>query len=71
MSTLYAHIKYGSIPDGIQSGTTVSQGEQIGSVGSTGCSTGNHLHYEVRKNNNQVDPTDYMDLSKASGTCKR
>lgn len=71
ISTLYAHIKYGSIPSSIRAGTTVSQGEQIGEVGSTGCSTGNHLHYEVRQNNNYVDPTDYMDLSAAAGTCKR
>lgn len=71
MSTLYAHIKYGSIPDSIEVGTQVSQGEQIGQVGSTGCSTGNHLHYEVMKNGNRVDPTDYMDLTNAAGTCKR
>lgn len=71
MSTLYAHIRYGSIPSSITVGASVSQGEQIGAVGSTGCSTGNHLHYEVRKNNKQVDPTDYMDLTNAKGTCKR
>lgn len=71
MSTLYAHIKYGSIPDSIQIGSTVSQGEEIGQVGSTGCSTGNHLHYEVRQNNSQVDPTNYIDLTGATGTCQR
>ena len=71
MTTLYAHMKYGSIPEDFEVGTSVSQGEQIGAVGSTGCSTGNHLHYEVRVNNEKVDPTNYMDLSQASGQCTR
>lgn len=70
-TTRYAHIKYGSIPDYIVVGATVSQGEQIGQVGSTGCSTGNHLHYEVRVNGSTADPADYMDLTEATGTCKR
>ncbi|MBQ2873515.1 MAG: peptidoglycan DD-metalloendopeptidase family protein [Bacilli bacterium] len=70
-STRYAHIKYGTIPDSIVVGANVSQGEQIGQVGSTGCSTGNHLHYEVMVNGSNVDPADYLDLTGASGTCKR
>ena len=71
LSTLYAHIKYGSIPESIVVGKKVRKGQQIGSIGSTGCSTGNHLHYEVRENNVQVDPSKYMDLSEASGSCKK
>lgn len=70
-STLYAHMKYNSIPSSISNGTQISQGEQIGQVGSTGCSTGNHLHYEVLINDSTVDPADYLDLTDASGTCKR
>jgi len=70
-STLYAHMKYGTIPSSIYAGAEVSQGEQIGQVGSTGCSTGNHLHYEVLVNGSTVDPADYLDLTNASGTCKR
>lgn len=70
-SSLYAHIKYGTIPDEIYEGAEISQGEQIGEVGSTGCSTGNHLHYEVRLNNINVDPADYIDLTNATGTCRR
>jgi len=70
-TTLYAHIKYGTIPDSISAGSQISQGEQIGQVGSTGCSTGNHLHYEVLVNGSTVDPADYLDLTNASGTCKR
>lgn len=71
MSTLYAHIKYGSIPDYVVSGAEIKQGIQIGEVGSTGCSTGNHLHYEVKYNGSVVDPADYLNLEGATGTCKR
>lgn len=69
--TLYAHMKYGSIPNSLTSGTQVTQGTQIGEVGSTGCSTGNHLHYEVSVNGSTVDPADYLNLTNASGECKR
>ena len=70
-STIYAHIKYGSIPENIELGTTISQGEIIGQVGSTGCSTGNHLHYEVKENGSTVDPALYLDLTDATGECQR
>jgi len=51
--TAYAHMsRYGR---GIRSGRTVRQGQIIGYVGSTGASTGPHLHYEVYKNGKPVD----------------
>jgi len=70
-STLYAHMKYGTIPNSLYNGAIVSQGTQIGQVGSTGCSTGNHLHYEVLINGSTIDPANYLNLTNASGTCKR
>ena len=70
-STLYAHMKYGSIPNSIYKGAKISQGTQIGQGGSTGCSTGNHLHYEVKVNGKTTDPANYLDLTGAKGTCKR
>ncbi|MGN0678526.1 MAG: murein hydrolase activator EnvC family protein [Oscillospiraceae bacterium] len=56
MSTLYAHC--GSIK--VKEGQFVSRGEAIGAVGTTGWSTGYHLHFEVRKNGKATNPFDYQ-----------
>jgi len=56
--TLYAHMLSGSRR--VQTGDTVSQGQVIGTVGSTGNSTGNHLHFEVRIGGRAVNPLPYL-----------
>lgn len=53
-STAYAHMS--RFAAGIHKGSKVSQGEVIGYVGTTGWSTGPHLHYEFRVNNEPRDP---------------
>jgi murein DD-endopeptidase MepM/ murein hydrolase activator NlpD len=53
--TLYAHMS--RLAPGISAGDRINQGQIIGYVGSTGRSTGPHLHYEVRVNNRPVNPT--------------
>ncbi|MBA2920532.1 peptidoglycan DD-metalloendopeptidase family protein [Sphingomonas sp. MAH-20] len=52
--TLYLHMN--RFAPGIAPGARVSQGQQIGEIGTTGRSTGPHLHYEVHINGERVDP---------------
>lgn len=54
-TTLYAHMSKRAV----QEGQTVTQGQTLGYVGSTGSSTGNHLHYEIRVNGTRVDALSY------------
>ena len=56
MSTCYAH----QSRIGVSVGQSVSQGQVIGAVGSTGNSTGPHAHFEVRIGGNPVDPMGYL-----------
>lgn len=58
ISTLYAHMT--SIASGIKAGVNVKQGDLLGYVGTTGRSTGYHLHFGVIYNGSYVDPDDYL-----------
>jgi len=54
--TRYAHLS----AFGVAAGDVVRQGDPIGSVGSTGASTGPHLHFEIRLSGSAVDPLPYL-----------
>lgn len=57
--TVYGHLSRITV----HTGQKVSVGEVIGKVGSTGRSTGAHLHYEVRRNGKAVNPKEYLSLN--------
>lgn len=58
--TVYAHLN----EIHTYTGKNVDKGEKIGELGSTGRSTGNHLHYEIRINNIPIDPVRFTKLTK-------
>ncbi|MGN7472264.1 murein hydrolase activator EnvC family protein [Brevibacillus sp. SAFN-007a] len=58
ITTLYGHIREGGIK--VSVGQSVSRGQKIAEVGSTGRSTGNHVHFTVYKNDVAVNPMPYL-----------
>ncbi|MDE7218922.1 MAG: peptidoglycan DD-metalloendopeptidase family protein [Oscillospiraceae bacterium] len=56
-TTLYAHMSSRSVKEG----DTVTQGQVIGITGSTGISSGPHLHYEITEGGSRVDPLNYLE----------
>ena len=57
--TLYGHLSHINVKDG----QSVATGDVIGKVGSTGRSTGTHLHYEVRKGGKPINPVKFLTLN--------
>lgn len=57
LATIYGHLSH----IGVHTGQSVRRGEVIGLSGSTGFSTGPHLHFEVRDNGTPVDPLSLLD----------
>jgi murein DD-endopeptidase MepM/ murein hydrolase activator NlpD len=56
MATYYGHLSKIIV----SKGGRVAKGELIGKVGSTGKSTGPHLHFEIRKGNQALNPEEYV-----------
>lgn len=63
LTTRYAHLSAIEVSEG----ATVDKGEVIGAVGSTGRSTGAHLHYEVRIDEEAADPMRFVRAGKLAG----
>jgi murein DD-endopeptidase MepM/ murein hydrolase activator NlpD len=55
---LYGHLTKVNV----EPGQTVKAGDVVGFLGSTGRSTGPHLHYEIRKNGIDIDPTSFLKI---------
>ncbi|HSO75798.1 MAG TPA: M23 family metallopeptidase [Blastocatellia bacterium] len=56
VTTRYGHMSRITV----EAGQRVKRGEQVGHAGSTGRSTGTHVHYEIRENDQPVDPANYI-----------
>ena len=67
LSTLYAHLDSVNV----KTGDVVTQGQILGKVGTTGASTGPHLHFEVRLNGVTTDPLTYQYITAIGGEPKR
>ena len=59
LSSVYGH----NSSVNVKVGQTVQRGQQIANAGSTGCSTGSHLHFEVRLNGSPISPQPYIGIS--------
>jgi murein DD-endopeptidase MepM/ murein hydrolase activator NlpD len=62
VETRYAHLSATTV----KAGDHVDAGQQIGNVGTTGYSTGPHLHFEVRKDGQAIDPAPFLPLNSQS-----
>ena len=59
LTSLYSHMNKISVSEG----QTVTAGQVVGQVGTTGRSTGPHLHFEIMKDDEPVNPADYVDFN--------
>ncbi|WP_108742715.1 M23 family metallopeptidase [Clavibacter michiganensis] len=58
ISSTYAHMQFGSVP--LRAGQVVEAGDPVGRVGTTGASTGPHLHFELAYGSTRIDPYQWL-----------
>jgi murein DD-endopeptidase MepM/ murein hydrolase activator NlpD len=58
ISSTYAHMQFGSVP--LRAGQVVEAGTPVGRVGTTGASTGPHLHFELAYGSKRIDPYQWL-----------
>ena len=58
--TKYFHLAYNTIPSNIKIGAKVAKGQVIGYMGTTGNSTGTHLHFQLEKDGVPIDPKPFL-----------
>lgn len=63
--TFYAHLELDSIPSWIEKDKKINVGNKIGNIGTTGFSTGIHLHFGVRINDTPVNPEKYLKIKRS------
>ena len=63
--SLYGHMYANTIT--VRAGDYVEKGQLIGRTGTSGCSTGGHLHFEMRLNGTPVNPLEYVSVDKPRG----
>ena len=68
LTVKFMHMKDGSIPSNIKPGARVNVGDKIGDMGTTGGSTGPHLHYQIEQNGAPVDPMPFIEGGAAVST---
>jgi murein DD-endopeptidase MepM/ murein hydrolase activator NlpD len=66
-TTRYAHLS----TVGVKPGDRVTAGQALGAVGSTGLSDGPHLHFEIRKGSEAIDPTGVLPLNRSATRTSR
>ena len=70
-TSIYAHLRPSNVTDSLSVGDQVYKGQHIGYIGSTGLSTGPHLHFEIHENDDVLDPEEFFDTNLTQPNLKK
>ena len=62
-TTIYAHLQESLVSEWLEPEMEIPQGQIIGLIGDTGLTTGPHLHFEIHKNGNVLDPLEFFEFN--------